>query len=220
MDQCVQEIASLGSLQCRGELLRTEVVHPAPLFETASVHREQHRHARLPKCTRPARRALTSGAEHKTTNNSASRSGGCATLAVQVAELGNDMTLQKSAASFLREAVASDQLISNEFDTSAPQPRAKLLPASSLWDSGYGYRYGTMLECAFKRVELEVITAADRGEITSKQECRLLQQLAAADSLHDCARSSRVGNAERMAVVAALRRVRLELSRANAAEKA
>lgn len=98
-----------------------------------------------------------------------------------------------------------------DFSPRASKTDTKPDVAFARWGSGYGHRYGHRLERTFGRIEREIITAADRGEITSKEECRLLHQLAEIDCLYDGLRSKALGYPERRAVIQRLRLIRSDL---------
>ena len=76
---------------------------------------------------------------------------------------------------------------------------------------GYGYGYGRRLEREFARIELEIITAADKGQIRSIEECRLLDQLVEIDRRYDGLRSKGLGCRERRAIIQRLRLIRSEI---------
>lgn len=86
-------------------------------------------------------------------------------------------------------------------------------PDFARWGSGYGYGYGRRLEREFGRIEREIVTAADRGEISSKEECRLLHQLADIDGRYDAFRSKALGYRERRTIVQRLGLIRSEICR-------
>ncbi len=80
------------------------------------------------------------------------------------------------------------------------------------WGSGLGFGYGRMIEQQFRRLEREIIIAADRGTISSKDECRLLHRLAAIDVLYDGSRERGLNELECIAIVEKFREIRCDLS--------
>lgn len=80
------------------------------------------------------------------------------------------------------------------------------------WGSSLGYGYGQMIEQQFGRLEREIIIAADRGAISSKEECRLLHRLAAIDIFYDRCRQKGLNQFERKAIVEKLHSIRSEIS--------
>lgn len=84
-------------------------------------------------------------------------------------------------------------------------------PAFARWGSGYGDGYGQRIEREFGRLECSIIIAADRGEISSREERRLLHRLAAIDRLYDRCRWKALSHRERKAIVEHLRLIRSEI---------
>lgn len=75
------------------------------------------------------------------------------------------------------------------------------------WGSGLGFGYGRTIEKQFRLVEREIIIAADRGKISSKEECWLLHQLADIDICFDASRQRGLNGNEHKAIVKNLHKI-------------